>query len=308
MAPEGFYDATPGAFGVLKWHINRENDAAADALPVSTIPRLKRPDALPLVLQELETTRPLGVADMAADRSAVQAATGARVAPGARFLNCEVVSRWRGRRLSEIKRADVLDMLDEIVDRGSPIAANRYFADVRNLCNWAVGRGLIDVSPCVGIRPPSAVKSRDRVLSDDELRAVWQACEGLDYPFGPLVEIPGFYWQRRDEVAEMCWQEIDLATRTWTLPRERSKIVKRMSCHCRVRPSQSLRVCRGFPGPNRFLLRPGGPLCPDFPKRRKLSTGPCQRTRRLGSIMTFGGRLRRGCARLGISLPVIEKS
>ena len=140
-----------------------------------------------------------------------------------RVLNREVVSRWRGRRLSEIKRADVLDMLDEIVDRGSPVAANRYFADVRNLCNWAVGRGLIDVSPCVGIRPPSAVKSRDRVLSDDELRAVWQACEGLDYPFGPLVRMLILTGQRRDEVAEMCWQEIDLATRTWTLPRERSK-------------------------------------------------------------------------------------
>jgi hypothetical protein len=62
--PEGFYDATPGAFGVLKWHINRGNDAAADAVPVSQIPKLKRPDALPLVLQELETARALGIADM----------------------------------------------------------------------------------------------------------------------------------------------------------------------------------------------------------------------------------------------------
>ena len=47
--PEGFYDATPGAFGVLKWHVNRGNDAAADAVPVSAIPKLKRADALPLV-------------------------------------------------------------------------------------------------------------------------------------------------------------------------------------------------------------------------------------------------------------------
>src|SRR5208337_3649992 len=39
--PEGFYDATPGAFGVLKWHINRGNNAAADAIPISKIPRLK---------------------------------------------------------------------------------------------------------------------------------------------------------------------------------------------------------------------------------------------------------------------------
>ena len=83
--PEGFYDATPGAFGVLKWHVNRGNDAAADAVPVSAIPRLKRPDALPLVLQELETARALGIADMAAARYDVQMATGASVAPGARL-------------------------------------------------------------------------------------------------------------------------------------------------------------------------------------------------------------------------------
>jgi Caspase domain/WD domain, G-beta repeat len=83
--PEGFYDATPDAFGVLKWHVNRGNDAAADAVPVSAIPRLKRADALPLVLQELETARALGVADLAAARYDVQVATGAAVAPGARL-------------------------------------------------------------------------------------------------------------------------------------------------------------------------------------------------------------------------------
>jgi Caspase domain len=83
--PEGFYDATPGAFGVLKWHVNRGNDAAADAVPVSKIPRLKRPDALPLVLQELETARALGIADLAAARFDVKEATGAAVAPGAQL-------------------------------------------------------------------------------------------------------------------------------------------------------------------------------------------------------------------------------
>ena len=46
--PEGFYGATPGAFGVLRWHVNRGFDAAAETVPVSDIPRLRRPDALPL--------------------------------------------------------------------------------------------------------------------------------------------------------------------------------------------------------------------------------------------------------------------
>ena len=83
--PEGFYGATPGAFGVLRWHVNRGFDAAAETVPVSDIPKLRRPDALPFVLQELETARALGIADMKAARRDVQIRTGAAKAPGARL-------------------------------------------------------------------------------------------------------------------------------------------------------------------------------------------------------------------------------
>jgi WD40 repeat protein len=83
--PEGFYAATPGAYGVLRWQVNRGADAAADTVPVSAIPKLNRPDALPLVLQEMETARALGVADLAAARHDVQVATRAAKAPGARL-------------------------------------------------------------------------------------------------------------------------------------------------------------------------------------------------------------------------------
>jgi hypothetical protein len=83
--PEGFYGATPGAFGVLQWQLNHGFDAAAGTVPVSALPRLRRPDALPLVLQEMETARALGIADVKAARRDVQIATGAAKAPGARL-------------------------------------------------------------------------------------------------------------------------------------------------------------------------------------------------------------------------------
>jgi WD40 repeat protein len=83
--PEGFYGATPGAFGVLQWQVNHGFDAAADTVPVSAIPRLRRPDALALVLQEMETARALGIADVKAARRDVQIATGSVKAPGARL-------------------------------------------------------------------------------------------------------------------------------------------------------------------------------------------------------------------------------
>jgi WD40 repeat protein len=83
--PEGFYAATPGAYGVLRWHVNHGIDAAVTTVPVSTIPNLRRPDAIPLILQERETARALGIADMAAARHDVQLATGAANPPGTRL-------------------------------------------------------------------------------------------------------------------------------------------------------------------------------------------------------------------------------
>jgi len=80
--PEGFYEATPGARDVLKWVVNHGPDQAAKTVPVSAIPRLHRPDALPLVLQELETARALGIADLALARCDVQAVAHSAKPPG----------------------------------------------------------------------------------------------------------------------------------------------------------------------------------------------------------------------------------
>jgi hypothetical protein len=70
---------------MLQWHVNRGLDAAAQTVPVNTIPRLRRPDALALVLQELGTARALGIADLKAARRDVQIATGSMKAPGAQL-------------------------------------------------------------------------------------------------------------------------------------------------------------------------------------------------------------------------------
>jgi hypothetical protein len=84
-SPEGFYAATPGVYGVLQWEVNHGPNAAAATVPVSAIQKLRRPDALPLIIQGLETARALGIADLAAARSEVQIVTGAEKPPGARL-------------------------------------------------------------------------------------------------------------------------------------------------------------------------------------------------------------------------------
>ena len=55
----------------------------------------------------------------------------------------------------------MLGLLDGIVDRGSPVTANRVFATLRKFFNWLVERDVLEASPCVGIKKPTAEQSRD---------------------------------------------------------------------------------------------------------------------------------------------------
>ena len=140
-----------------------------------------------------------------------------------RILKREVIGRWSGQRLSQIKGAHVHEMLDNILDRGAPIRANRVFAQFRKMCRWAISRGIIDRSPCEGVTAPSLETRRDRVLSDAEIRLAWAAFDSVGWPFGPIGKLLLLTGARRDEVAGMRWGEIDLAARVWSLPKERVK-------------------------------------------------------------------------------------
>ena len=134
-----------------------------------------------------------------------------------------VANQWAGRRVQDIRRRDVVELLDLIADGGAPYSANRAFAAVRRLFNWCVERDRLTASPCAGVRPPTTEISRDRVLSDAELKLVLRACETIGEPFGPFVKMLVLTGQRRDEVAGMLWSEVDLDEGRWTLPRERVK-------------------------------------------------------------------------------------
>jgi integrase len=140
-----------------------------------------------------------------------------------RILNRYVVPEWGARAVRDITRRDVLDLLDGMVDRGAPVMAKQTHSTVRKLFYWAVDRGVIETSPCMRVPVPARANERDRVLSDDELRAVWLACEPLRWPFGPLVRMLILTGQRRDEVATMRWPDLDLSIGLWTIPREFTK-------------------------------------------------------------------------------------
>lgn len=160
-----------------------------------------------------------------------------------RLLRTKVLPVWRGRRVGDIRRRDVVELLDDIADAGAPVSANRTLAAVRRLFNWCIERDIVQATPCAGVRPPAQEVSRDRVLSDEELALIWRAAGEIGEPFGPFVKLLILTAQRRDEVAGMRWSEVDLNDRLWTLPRER---VKNDSAHDVPLPSQAVDVLDGL--------------------------------------------------------------
>jgi integrase len=225
-----------------------------------------------------------------------------------RLLRQHVLPRWRGRMVHEITRRDVLKILDHVVDGGAPIAANRTFAAVRKFFNWCVARDILAASPCAGVKPPTSERARDRVLSDDELRLVWTAADKLGGTFGPLVKLLALTGQRRDEVARMRWDELDLDTRLWTLPRARTK---NNQPHEVPLSKAALTVLQNVPriAGSPFVLAANGGASP--------VSGYSKGKHRIDALLPADlppwrlHDLRRTCAsglaRLRINLPVIEK-
>ena len=138
-----------------------------------------------------------------------------------RYLAREILPRLGAKRIGEIRRADVRDMLNEITDR-SATTANRVLAVTRRLFNWAAEEEIIAASP-IGKIKATKEASRERVLTDDEIRLVWRAFDRIGAPFGDVGKLLLLTGARRTEVAEMRWSEIDMAARAWTLPAARSK-------------------------------------------------------------------------------------
>ena len=127
-----------------------------------------------------------------------------------RRLQRDLVRLYGDRAIKEVSRADINRMLDDVRDRDVSIGANRLLAHSKRFFAWCVERSLIEVSPAESVRRPVKEISRDRVLSDDELVAIWQAADSLGFPYSPTIRLLLLLGQRRDEVGRMRWQHLDL--------------------------------------------------------------------------------------------------
>jgi integrase len=221
----------------------------------------------------------------------------------ARVLRREVGKPWAGRSIHSIAKRDVVEVVSAIVQRGAPSAANKTLKSLKTFLRWCVGRAVLDQSPAEGVPLPTKEVARDQVLDDMELAQVILAARKIGGPYGAIVELLALTGQRRQEVACLAWEELDLAQQVWTIPKSRTKNGKAHVVHL---SRQSLAVVQGADrlGPFLFTLLGTKPF-QDFTRAK----------RRLDQLSGMTGwrlhDLRRTCvsgmARLGVAPHVADK-
>jgi integrase len=158
-----------------------------------------------------------------------------------RRLEMHVLPHWGERRIAEIKRSDVRDLLDGLE---GVVLPNRVLTVVKTVFRYALSRDWIDASPVEGIAKPNEESERDRVLAMPELAAVWNAAGLMGYPFGLCTRLIMLTAQRRTQVGQMRWQDINLDAGTWTL---RAEDTKSDRAHLVPLSEPALQILRNLP-------------------------------------------------------------
>lgn len=119
------------------------------------------------------------------------------------WLEKPELKRWHGRELSAIARSDIHALLDDVSVKRGRAAVIEMRKHLSKLFHWAIDRELIQSNPITRLDRDEVYVERERVLSLDELRRVWDAADDLGYPFGPMYRMLILTGQRRAEIGEM---------------------------------------------------------------------------------------------------------
>jgi integrase len=146
----------------------------------------------------------------------------------------------------EVARRDVAARFTRITADHGPVPASRARAYLSALMSWAMREGLVEANPVIGTNKPPEPAARDRVLTDEELAAVWAACRDDD--LGRIVKLLILTGSRREEIAGLQWSELDLEGAVINLPGERTKNGKAHTVPLSGPALDILKACPQRPG------------------------------------------------------------
>jgi integrase len=149
----------------------------------------------------------------------------AKLRSGAEYeamLNRHLLPKLGDRKAADLKRADIVMVLDELGAR-APVSANRLQAVTSAMFSWAVDQGLLEASPIIGLAKRSVEHAKERTLSDDEIRRFWSALDGMADAYRDALRMILLTGQRPGECAGIRAEEVDVNSGLWTIPATRVK-------------------------------------------------------------------------------------
>jgi integrase len=143
----------------------------------------------------------------------------------ARVIRRNLLPRWGDRAVTDIRRSDVTAMVEGVAERGASAGRQALaYASAIFAYGAAIEYGGLEVNPCSLVKASKLLgkaEARQRVLTDPEIAAVWNATS--DYPAGTFIRLLILTAARRRQVSDMTWAELDLDAGLWTLPGIRTK-------------------------------------------------------------------------------------
>jgi integrase len=165
---------------------------------------------------ELETVRAVCgewlIRDQASNRTAMEVCA---------IMTREVLPHIGDLPIAAVRKRDIIRLVDIVAER-APVRANRVLSWTKRLFNWAAMRDLIDANPAQYVEKPTNERSRERVLSDAELVAIWQAVDPST-DFGAIIRLLMLTGARRSEIADLRWSELADDLSVVHLPAARTK-------------------------------------------------------------------------------------
>jgi integrase len=135
-----------------------------------------------------------------------------------------ILKHWSGRPLASITKREAIALLEKMADSTEKgVTANRALTVLKTFFGWCVKRDMLAISPVAAIDAPSTEETRERILTDAEIKTLWAAADAVGYPYGRLIQLLLLTGARRDELRQATWSEFDLESKTWTLPGARVK-------------------------------------------------------------------------------------
>lgn len=142
-----------------------------------------------------------------------------------RIMRLHVLPSWKDRSISDVRRGDVHQLLDDLVSNDRAGTAREVRKHLSSMFNWAVDREIVVDNPVFGLTRSDLKNTHEagRSLSDDEIKAIWAGAKKLSYPFGDMYRLLMLTGQRRNEWAEARLSELNSSKQYLEVPKSRYK-------------------------------------------------------------------------------------